>query len=84
MIRKNKEDQEKFSQNQKEEIKKVTENLFQNFENIANKVSSLDDDVKKSIDNINLTKNALLNPGGAGKTSEITLENILQQIISFR
>ena len=78
LIRKNKEDQEKFSQNQKEEIKKVTENLFQNFENIANKVSSLDDDVKKSIDNINLTKNALLNPGGAGKTSEITLENILK------
>ncbi|MDA7705638.1 DNA recombination protein RmuC, partial [Rickettsiales bacterium] len=78
LIRKNKEDQEKFSQNQKEEIKKVTENLFQNFENITNKVSSLGDDVQKSMSDINLTKNALLNPGGAGLTSEITLENILK------
>jgi DNA recombination protein RmuC len=78
LIRKNKEDQEKFSQNQQEEIKKITENLFQNFENITNKVSSLGDDVEKSISDINLTKNALLNPGGAGLTSEITLENILK------
>tara|TARA_B110000259_G_scaffold188471_1_gene247840 strand:+ start:3615 stop:5030 length:1416 start_codon:yes stop_codon:yes gene_type:complete len=78
LIRKNREDQEKFSQKQAEEIKKITENLFQNFESITNKVSSLDDDVRKSIDDINLTKNALLNPGGAGRTSEITLENILK------
>lgn len=78
LIRKNKEDQEKFSENQKEEIKKVTRNLFDSFANITNKVSSLNDDVKKSADDINLTKNALLNPGGAGRTSEITLENILK------
>lgn len=88
LIRKNKEDQDKFSQNQKEEIKKVTENIFQNFENISNKVSSLNDDLKKSSAEINLTKNALLNPGGAGAAAEITLENILkasglQQKISF-
>jgi DNA recombination protein RmuC len=39
---------------------------------------SLSDDVKKSSEAINLTNQALLSPGAAGRTAEITLENILK------
>ena len=78
LIKKNNEEQTKFGKNQEENIQKITQNLYRNFENILNKVSSLDDDVKKSNQDISLTKNALLNPSGAGKTAEITLENILK------
>lgn len=78
LIRKNNEEQHKFGQNNQENIKKITEELFKNFENVVNKVSSLNDDMKKTADEVSLTKNALLNPSGAGRTSEITLENILR------
>lgn len=78
LIRKNSEEQNKFSQTQQENIKKTTEDLLKNFENVLFKVNSLNDDVKKANDEISLTKNSLLNPSGAGKTAEITLENILR------
>jgi DNA recombination protein RmuC len=78
LMRKNNEEHHKLSQNQQENIKQVTENLFKNFEAVLNKVSSLNDDVKKTGAEVSLTKNALLNPGGAGRTAEITLENILR------
>lgn len=79
LIKKNNEQQNQVSLNQREEIKKITENLFKNFENVTSKVASLNDDVQKSADLINLTKQALLNPGAAGRTAEITLENILKK-----
>ncbi len=78
LIRKNNEEQTKFGKNQEEKITKINENLYKNFENVLNKVSSLNDDVQKSSQEINLTKNALLNPSGVGRTAEITLENILK------
>ncbi|MES2961170.1 MAG: DNA recombination protein RmuC [Pseudomonadota bacterium] len=78
LIKKNNEQQNQISVNQQENIKKITETLFQNFENVTAKVVSLGDDVKKSADIINLTKQALLSPGAAGRTAEITLENILK------
>jgi len=78
LIRKNNEEQHKFGRNQQENIKKITEDLLKNFENVLGKVSSLNDDMKKTADEVSLTKNALLNPSGAGRTSEITLENILR------
>ncbi|MFT7099129.1 MAG: DNA recombination protein RmuC, partial [Rickettsiales bacterium] len=78
LMRKNSEEQQKFGKNQEEKITKINEDLYKNFENVLNKVSSLNDDVSKSSNEINLTKNALLNPSGAGKTAEITLENILK------
>jgi DNA recombination protein RmuC len=78
LIKKNNEEQAKFGKNQEENIEKITQNLYKNFETVLNKVSSLDDDVKKSNQDISLTKNALLNPSGAGRTAEITLENILK------
>jgi len=78
LIRKNNEQQQKISLNQQENIKKITADLFKNFENVAAKVVSLNDDVKKSNESINLTRQALLSPGSSGRTAEITLENILK------
>lgn len=78
LLKKNNEQQNQISLNQQESIKKITENLFKNFENVSAKMVSLTDDVKKSSAAINLTNQALLNPGAAGRTAEITLENILK------
>ena len=78
LMKKNNQQQNEISKNQQENIEKITENLFKNFESVTNKLSSLDDEVKKSADIISSTKSALLSPGGAGRTSEITLENILK------
>ncbi len=78
LIKKNNAQQDDFGKKQKEIIEKTVSGLNEKFTNILNKVGSLDDDVKKTFEDINFTKNALLSPGGAGKIAEITLENILQ------
>jgi DNA anti-recombination protein RmuC len=78
LMKKNHEQQNQISLQQQENIKKVTENLFKNFENVTAKMVSLNDDVKKSSEMINLTRQALLSPGASGRTAEITLENILK------
>ncbi len=78
LIKKNNEQQNLIGNHQQETMRKITENLFKSFENVTLKVSSLHDEVKKSADIIGLTKQALLNPGAAGRTAEITLENILK------
>jgi DNA recombination protein RmuC len=78
LMRKNHEQQNQFSIQQQENVKKITENLFKNFETVTAKLSLLDDEMKKSVLDISQTKNALLSPGGAGRTAEITLENILK------
>lgn len=77
LIKKNSAQAEDFGKQQKEIINQTVEQLNEKFLGLLNKVSSLDDDVKKTFQDINFTKNALLNPGGAGKIAEITLENIL-------
>lgn len=78
LLKKNQEQQSQLSKIQEENIAKITENLFKNFADITAKISTLDQDVKKSSEIINLTKNALLNPASAGRLAEITLENILK------
>ncbi len=78
LMKKNHEQQNKFSLQQQENVKKITENLFKNFETVTAKLTALDDEVKKSSSDILHTKNALLSPSGAGRTAEITLENILK------
>jgi DNA recombination protein RmuC len=78
LMKKNHEQQSQISEKQQENIRKITENLFKNFESVTSKLTALDDEVKKSSGEITQTRNALLSPGGAGRTSEITLENILK------
>lgn len=78
LLKKNHEQQAQITKSQEENIAKITENLFQNFTNVTAKLGALDEMVQKSSSEILLTKNALLSPAGAGRTSEITLENILK------
>lgn len=52
----------------------IAENFLKNFESVAAKINVHDEEIKK-FDQI---KSALLNPVGAGRTAEITLENILK------
>lgn len=78
LIKKNNEQQNQISANQQEYLKKITENIFKDFENVASKVVALNDEVKKSSEENNLLKSALLHPASAGRTSEITLENVLK------
>jgi DNA recombination protein RmuC len=78
LMKKNNEQQNLLSLSQQENIRKITENLFKDFENVATKVATLNEEVKKSVDESALLKSALLSPGSAGRTAEITLENILK------
>ncbi len=78
LLKKNQEQQNQLSKMQEENIAKITENLFKNFAGVTDKINTLNEDVKKSNEAVNLTKNALLNPAAAGRLAEITLENILK------
>lgn len=78
LMKRNVEQQNQLSLNQQENIKNITANLFKDFENVTAKITALNDEVKKSVDESSLLKNALLSPGSAGRTAEITLENILK------
>ncbi len=61
-----------------ETIKTNTEKFNSEFERIVNMVGSLKRGIEKSQDTVDLIKNSLLSPSGAGKLAEITLENILK------
>lgn len=69
---------EKLLSKNDEQQKFFGESLFKNFESVTSKLHALDLEVKKSSAEVNKTKAALLSPGGAGRTAEITLENILK------
>ena len=78
LLSKNQQQQGQIVGNLQETNKKIVEDLAKNFAAITAKVTALDDGVKKASEAINITHNALLTPGGAGRSSEITLENILK------
>ena len=78
MIKRNYEQHSKLTASSQENIAKTTEELFKNFESVMTKVQNLDEEVKKSSSLVNDTRNALLTPGHAGRSAEITLENILK------
>ena len=73
-IKQNSELQEKS----KKEIESITKNLYENFNGVFEKISSLNDFTTKTGNELDLIKRALLNPTGAGSTSETTLSNILK------
>ncbi|MGC0371439.1 MAG: hypothetical protein DGJ47_000128 [Rickettsiaceae bacterium] len=68
------------------ETRKVSEKNIENtavkfnreFERISNMVSTLNKDISESKDTVDIIKNSLLSPSGAGALAEITLENILK------
>jgi DNA recombination protein RmuC len=61
-----------------ENIKATSEKFNNEFERVVNMVGSLKRGIEKSQDTVDLIKNSLLSPSGAGKLAEITLENILK------
>ncbi len=70
----NKETRELSEQN----IKKSSEKFNSEFERIIQIVGSLNKEVSQSRETVDIIKNSLLSPSGAGALAEITLENILK------
>ena len=69
----NKESRESSEQN----ISKTSVKFNAEFERIVNMVGALSKEISQSKDTVDVIKNALLSPSGAGSLAEITLENIL-------
>lgn len=60
------------------EIEQTTKKLSDNFQNIFKQISALDMQVRDSKETIDVVKQSLLSPTGAGSLAEITLENLLK------
>lgn len=74
LYRKDSEENRKITE---ENISKNVAKFNEKFEKINNYVVELNSKFNKSESDINLIKNAMMNPIGAGKLAEVTLENIL-------
>ncbi len=61
-----------------ENISKTTSNLNEEIKKLVNKVATIDKEVYNSKNTIDLVKNSLLSPKGAGELAEMTLENLLK------
>jgi DNA recombination protein RmuC len=59
-------------------IKETSSRFNSEFERIVGMVGSLSKEVSLSKDTVDIIKNSLLSPSGAGNLAEITLENILR------
>ncbi len=59
-------------------IKKTSAKFNNEFERVVNMVGSLNKEISQSKDTVDIIKNSLLSPSGAGALAEITLENILK------
>ncbi|GAB4163174.1 MAG: DNA recombination protein RmuC [Rickettsiaceae bacterium] len=59
-------------------IKTTTSKFNAEFERIVGMVGALNKEVTQSKDTVDIIKNSLLSPSGAGSLAEITLENILR------
>ncbi|HLD76669.1 MAG TPA: DNA recombination protein RmuC [Rickettsiales bacterium] len=74
LMKKNHEQQEKLTKSSQEQVAQITQNLMKDFEKVLGRVENIDEEMKKSSGLVG----SLLTPGGAGRTAEITLENILK------
>lgn len=72
--RENKEARELSEKN----IKTTSEKFHTEFERLVSMVGSLSRDIEQSKGTVDVIKNSLLSPSGAGALAEITLENILK------
>lgn len=59
-------------------INETTAKFNSEFERVVNMVGALSKEVSQSKDTVDVIKNSLLSPSGAGNLAEITLENILK------
>ncbi len=60
-------------------IENTAKKFNSEFERVVNMVGSLNREVSQSKEIVDVIKNSLLSPSGAGNLAEITLENILKQ-----
>ncbi len=73
-----KQENEQSRKHSEENITKTTNKLNEEFEKLIQSVAVLHHEVKESKSSVDVVKQALLNPSGAGSLAEITLENILK------
>ena len=78
LIDKHQQQQETTQKKQEEHLKLTTEQLQQQFQNIVQSVSVLNEEVRRSGEVVDVVRRALLSPTGAGSLAEITLENLLK------
>jgi DNA recombination protein RmuC len=78
LIELHKQENEQSKKESQDNIAKTTEKLNQEFEKIVQSVAILSHEVHQSKSAVDVVKQALLNPSGAGALAEITLENILK------
>ena len=69
---------EEVRKNSLEKFHEVTQNYQLQFDEVLKSVASLNSQVRESKEIVDVVKQALLSPGGAGNLAEITLENILK------
>jgi len=78
LIEEHKRESQEAKKESQEKVAETTAKLHAQFEKVTNIIAALDGQVKESKDTVDLVKNALLSPVGAGALAEITLENILK------
>lgn len=77
LLEDHKRERESANKDAEEKVRKTTEDLQNKFQTVFEKMKSLGDKVDESTKTSDLIRNSLLSPQGAGKLTEITLENIL-------
>ncbi len=78
LLEDHKREAETSSQKNQLKFQETSEMLNKQFDNIVKSVIALSEQVKDSKQTVDIVKQALLSPGGAGNLAEITLENILK------
>lgn len=78
LIEQHKRENQENRENSEKNIKDISQKFNSEFERIVNMVGSLNKEISQSKDSVDLIKNSLLSPSGAGSLAEITLENILK------
>lgn len=78
LLDKHKKEADSLKKQSEEAVAKTTAELHGKFQNVFESMGILNDKIKNSETTVDLVKNALLSPGGAGSLAEITLENIFR------
>ncbi len=78
LIAAHKQESQEVRQLSEQNIAKTSERFNSEFERLVSMISSLNKEVEQSKSTVDIIKQSLLSPSGAGKLAEITLENILK------
>ena len=78
LIEIHKKENQESRENSEKNIQETTKKFNSEFERIVGMVGSLSKEISQSKDIVDVIKNSLLSPSGAGALAEITLENIMK------